>query len=130
MQNNTSMMKQRLNEEKDKDPEFLKRTICVLELPFVVDEQQVGNFFKKCDGGVKRLEIIRSGALVFSAAFVEFNKQKGKKKAIELSEKVGQEYDVIILSSEDFLEDKIPTRKEASKSAGSKNTTGGPCKNQ
>ncbi|KAF0982852.1 hypothetical protein FDP41_010831 [Naegleria fowleri] len=130
MQNNTSIMKARLNEEKEKDPEFLKRAICVLELPFVVDEQQVGNFFKKCDGGVKRLEIIRSGALVFSAAFVEFNKQKGKKKAIELSEKVGQEYDVIILSAEDFLEDKIPTRREVSKTPQNKTQNGGPCKNQ
>jgi len=74
------------------------------------------------------LEIIRSGALVFSAAFVEFNKQKGKKKAIELSEKVGQEYDVIILSAEDFLEDKIPTRKTVS--TGGAKAVNGPCKNQ
>ncbi|KAL9645250.1 hypothetical protein ABK040_002450 [Willaertia magna] len=126
MENNTSLLKRKLNEEKDKDPEFLKRAIVVLELPFVVDENQVQNFFKKCDGGLKRLEIIRSGALVFSAAFIEFNKQKGKKKAMELSDKVGQEYDVIIVPAEDFLEDKIPTRKDYKDQA----QKSGPCKNQ
>lgn len=100
----------------------------MLELPFVVEEDEVNGFFKKCDGGVKYAEITRSGALVFSAAFVEFNKPKGKKKAIDMAWHFVQEFDVIVVSAEDFLEDQIPTREELLEMAKSKNKKG--CRTQ
>jgi hypothetical protein len=99
-----------------------------LELPFVVEEDEVIGFFKKCDGGVKHVEITRSGALVFSAAYVEFNKPKGKKKCIDMAWHFVEEFDVIVVSAEDFLEDQIPTREMLLEKARGKKKGG--CKNQ
>jgi hypothetical protein len=128
LENNITLLKRKLNEKCNADKTFLQRAICVLELPFVVEEEEVNGFFKKCDGGVKYVEITRSGALVFSAAFVEFNKPKGKKKAVEMAWHFVEEFDVIVVSAEEFLEDQIPTREELLASAKDKGKKG--CKTQ
>lgn len=90
--------------------------VVLFELPFVVDESDVRKWFSKCGGGVKSMEVYRSGALVFSTALIELQQKKGVKKAIELanntnSSNINGEFDIIIMSATDFLEGKKIPRK-------------------
>ncbi|KAL0488205.1 U4/U6 snRNA-associated-splicing factor PRP24 [Acrasis kona] len=107
--NNVDILKQRI---KDHEQEEENRTICILELPFAVEESTVAEYFKRCDGGVRRLEITRSAALVFSSAYVEFNNHRGRRKALRIASRFAEEYEVIIVTAEDFMDDRIPTRQE------------------
>jgi hypothetical protein len=87
--------------------------VIVFELPFVIDETDIKKFFAKVAGGVKSLEVYRSGALVFSTAIIELNQKKGVKKAIELAESgsISGEFDVILMSASEFLAGKKIPRK-------------------
>lgn len=85
----------------------------LFELPFVIDENDIRKFFSKVAGGVKSLEVYRSGALVFSTAIIELNQKKGVKKALELAESgsISGEFDVILMPATDFMAGKKIPRK-------------------
>ncbi len=107
------------------DEKRLSRIVIVFELPFVVDENDIRKWFSKV-GGIKNMEIFRSGALVFSTAIIELQKKSGVKKACELalaeygnsnnnSNSSGgggnSDFDIIIMSAVDFLAGKkLPKR--------------------
>lgn len=81
--------------------------IVVFELPFVVDEEDITRFFAKTIGQVRRVHIIRTGALIFSSALIEFQKKSHVQKAIALAMQglsFSGEFEVILQSAEDFLE--------------------------
>eukprot|EP01027_Heterolobosea_sp_BB2_P009478 GEZU01013951.1.p2 GENE.GEZU01013951.1~~GEZU01013951.1.p2 ORF type:complete len:107 (+),score=12.82 GEZU01013951.1:67-387(+) len=46
----------------------------------------------------------RSGALVFSSAIIEFNKKKGVKKSLDLCNGFSDEFDIVIIEANEFLE--------------------------
>eukprot|EP00761_Pharyngomonas_kirbyi_P014843 gb/GECH01014874.1/.p1 GENE.gb/GECH01014874.1/~~gb/GECH01014874.1/.p1 ORF type:complete len:127 (+),score=18.38 gb/GECH01014874.1/:1-381(+) len=97
------ILKRRLEELEEKDPKALDRVVVVLELPFVVDEDEVKSFFKPC-GSIKHVEIKRSGALVFSSAIVEFSKKNSVKSAVSKAESFSGEFDVVIIPGRAFLD--------------------------
>lgn len=39
------------------DPKRLKRTIVVMELPFVADDTDMKRYFSKCKGGIKSIDM-------------------------------------------------------------------------
>ncbi|EFC39809.1 predicted protein [Naegleria gruberi] len=114
----------------DKEGEkLLKRTIVVFELPFVAEEKQIREFFEKVSGGISSIDVIKANALVFSSAVIQFNKEKGAEKAIELARHgvaVGQ-FDGIVCTAQDVIEGKKLSRT-APKEEGKANAGG--CKNQ
>lgn len=64
---------------------------------------------------------MRSGALIFSSAIVEFSSTKGAQQAVELAQssvgdsKLTGEFDIIVMNAEDFIAGKKFVRKNASK---------------
>eukprot|EP01080_Neovahlkampfia_damariscottae_P002645 gene2645-3842_t len=101
-----ALLKEKLQALQDESKGALQKVIVCLELPFVVEEKEIKKFFAKCGGGVKSIELFRSGALVFSSAIVEFNKKGGVKEALTLAHSVqfGGEFEVLVFGAEDFLE--------------------------
>lgn len=86
----------------------MERAVCVQELPYTVDDVEVKKYFEDTCGPVRMVEIIRSGALVFASAIVEFANKKGHKKSLDVLEMFGGEFSLIIIDAGGFLRDEIP----------------------
>lgn len=104
--------------------------VVVSELPFVVDEEDIRSFFAGPVGTVKRVFVLRTGALIFNSALIEFHKKSHVQKAISLAMQgmaFGGEFDIIIQSAEDFLQGKKPLKpgSKAHGGGGGAHTEGG-----
>lgn len=122
-----TLIKEKLESIANTDKKKIERMVILFELPFVVDESDIRKWFSKC-GGVKSMEVYRSGALVFSTALIELQQKKGVKKAIELasnanSSNINGEFDIIIMSAIDFLEGKKIPRKNRNNTNGNSSPT-------
>ncbi|KAG2373195.1 hypothetical protein C9374_012797 [Naegleria lovaniensis] len=133
MSTSRNLIKQKLEDilQEKEGEKILKRTIVVFELPFVAEEKQIREFFEKVSGGIASIDVIKANALVFSSAVIQFNKEKGAEKALELARHgvaVGQ-FDGIVASAQDVLEGKklSRTKEDVKPSSG---TPGNGCKNQ
>ncbi|KAL0483211.1 U4/U6 snRNA-associated-splicing factor PRP24 [Acrasis kona] len=108
------------------DAKRLKKTIVVMELPFVADESDMKKYFSKCKGSVRSIDIYRSGALIFSSAIIEFSSSKGAQQAQELAmndNKLTGEFDIVVMNATDFLSNKKPQRKKSMKQINTGNVT-------
>ncbi|KAL9645426.1 hypothetical protein ABK040_002624 [Willaertia magna] len=124
MSTSRALIKSKLEEiQNSKDGEkLLKKTIVVFELPFVIEEQQIKDYFEKATGGISSVELFKASALVFTAAIIQFNKEKGAEKALEIAKhgaSIG-EFDGVAQTAQDVLQGKKITKSKDDPEGGCK----------
>lgn len=105
----------------------MDKAVCVQELPYTVDDAEVKKYFEDTCGPVKAVEVIRSGALVFASAIVEFATKKGYKKSMDVLEMFGGEFSLIIIDAGAFLRDEIPMFRPGYGTKAPAQQSGGGC---